>query len=141
VIGGVTVPSRVGEVGYSDGDALLHAIIDALFGACGLGDIGSHFPPGDPAYAGISSRRLMREALGLVAREGYRPASLDSVVVLEKPRLHPHIEKIRESIAEDLELAKSLVSVKAKTKESVGAVGKGKAIEAYAVVSMERSNL
>ena len=137
LLGGCEVPSEVGEEAFSDGDVLLHAVIDALLGASGQEDIGAHFPPGDPEYEGISSRTLLGRTLEIVRKAGFRPSSLDSTVVLEAPKLRPHIPRIRETLAGDLGLDKSLVSVKAKTKEGLGPVGQGRAVEAYSVVLLE----
>lgn len=134
VLGGVEIPSDVGPVGHSDGDALLHALTDAVLGACGQGDIGDVFPPSDPRWAGADSRRFLEEALRRAADLGFRPLSVDTVVVAERPRLGPWKERIRESLAAMLGLPPGRVGVKAKTAEGLGAVGEGRAIEARAVV-------
>lgn len=133
-LGGVQVDSDVGAVGHSDGDALLHAITDAVLGACGGGDIGDLFPPGDPATAGASSVGFLEEALRRAAALGFRVASVDCIVALERPRLGPWKVRIRDNVAAILALPPDRVGVKAKTAEGLGPVGEGLALEARAVV-------
>jgi len=137
MIGGCIIPHDLGEDGYSDGDVLIHSLIDALLGAASLGDIGTHFPPGDPQYKNISSRILLRKTKDLVSVTGMSIVNCDCTVVLERPKLAPHISRIVQAIAEDLCLNLHDVSVKAKTKEGVDSTGQGLAIEAYAVVLLE----
>jgi len=132
LIGGVHIPAPFGEEGHSDGDVLIHAVIDALLGAARLGDIGSHFPPSDAGYRDISSRVLLRRTAELLRKTGLRLGNLDCTVVLEKPRLLPHREEIVAALAEDLGADPALISVKGKTKEKVDAVGEGRAVEAFA---------
>jgi 2-C-methyl-D-erythritol 2,4-cyclodiphosphate synthase len=132
MIGGVEIPHNKGSVGHSDGDVLIHAIIDALLGACSLGDIGTHFPDGDPQYKDMSSLELLRRTLVKVGERG-SIGSIDSTVVVEEPRLAGHIKRMREKIAEAVGLAPDRVSIKAKTAEGLDAVGKGEAIKAYAI--------
>jgi 2-C-methyl-D-erythritol 4-phosphate cytidylyltransferase/2-C-methyl-D-erythritol 2,4-cyclodiphosphate synthase len=134
MLGGIEVPSGKGEEAHSDGDVLLHAIIDALFGAAGLGDIGSHFPPSDARWKDADSRELARRAAALLRAADWEIGNLDCTVVLEAPKLGPYKEAMRESIASCLGISTSLVSVKAKTKEGVDAAGEGLAVEASAVV-------
>ena len=134
VIGGVRIPAPFGEEGHSDGDVLIHALIDALLGGAALGDIGTHFPPSDPAYKGIDSRRLLTAAAAMVAEAGYRVGNLDSTVILETPKLKEHIPAIRACLADDLGIPADAVSVKAKTNERVDAVGESRAIAAHATV-------
>ncbi|GAB4368675.1 MAG: bifunctional 2-C-methyl-D-erythritol 4-phosphate cytidylyltransferase/2-C-methyl-D-erythritol 2,4-cyclodiphosphate synthase [Spirochaetales bacterium] len=136
-IGGVPIPSAKGELGHSDGDVLIHAVIDAILGAANLGDIGSHYPPSDPAYKDISSRILLQKTRARIQETGWKVRNLDCTVVLETPKLLPHREKICQTLAEDLGILPSQVSVKGKTKEKVDAVGRGEAIEAYAVALLE----
>ena len=138
VLGGVVIPSDRGEDGHSDGDVLLHALTDAVLGAAALGDIGRHFPPTDPRWKGEPSRTFLAAAVSLAAVGGWRPVNVDSTIVLEAPRLAPHVDAIRASIASYAGLPLDAVSVKAKTKEGVDAAGRGEAVEAYAVVLMER---
>lgn len=133
VLGGVHIPHSAGLLGHSDADALLHAITDALLGAAGLGDIGSHFPDTDPAHEGAESRKLLQKALEAVQAQGWRVVNVDSTVVAQSPRLSPHIPAMRQSIADCLQLAADSVNVKAKTAEKMGPVGEGRAIEARAV--------
>jgi 2-C-methyl-D-erythritol 2,4-cyclodiphosphate synthase len=132
-LGGVEIAGEVGLGGHSDADVLLHAIIDALLGAASLGDIGQHFPPDDPAYAGADSTRLLAEAARMVASQGYTVANLDATVIAERPRLAPHIAGMRRRIAQSLGLEESNISVKATTNEGIGEVGRGLAIAALAV--------
>jgi 2-C-methyl-D-erythritol 2,4-cyclodiphosphate synthase len=137
LLGGVDIPSDVGEDAHSDGDVLLHAVIDALLGAAVRGDIGTLFPPEDPRYAGISSRILLERVRRLLEGDHLAPAHLDCTVILQAPRLRPHVDRIRETLAADLGMPAGSVSVKAKTKEGLDAVGHGVAVEAYAVVLLE----
>jgi 2-C-methyl-D-erythritol 2,4-cyclodiphosphate synthase len=133
VLGGVTIPFDKGLLGHSDADALLHAITDALLGAAGLGDIGRHFPDTDAAYRGADSVKLLQAAAEKLRLAGWRIVNIDSTVVAQAPRLAPHIEAMRNSIARALTLEVSAVNVKAKTAEKMGPVGEGLAIEARAV--------
>jgi 2-C-methyl-D-erythritol 2,4-cyclodiphosphate synthase len=134
VLGGVEVPYERGLAGHSDGDALTHAVIDALFGACGLPDIGRRFPPGDPRYLGASSLNLLSEAVALAGESGWQPLSVDSTVVCERPRLAPYVEEMRRLLAERLGLPSDAVSIKAKTNEGLDAVGRGEAVAVYAII-------
>ena len=133
IIGGVEIAHDLGLAGHSDADVLLHAICDALIGAAGLGDIGTHFPDTDPRYKGADSRGLLREVAGLVARNGFRVANVDSTIIAQAPKMAPHIPRMRENIAADLGIAAALVNVKAKTAERLGALGRGEGIAAEAV--------
>jgi 2-C-methyl-D-erythritol 4-phosphate cytidylyltransferase/2-C-methyl-D-erythritol 2,4-cyclodiphosphate synthase len=134
LLGGVEIPSPRGEDGHSDGDVLAHALIDALLGAAGLGDIGGHFPASDPAYKDISSRILLRRAADLVRAENLRVVNIDCTVVLESPKILPYRKAIADCLAGDLGISAAAVSVKGKTKEKVDATGEGRAVEAFAVV-------
>ena len=133
VLGGVEIPFELGLAGHSDADALLHAICDALLGAAALGDIGQHFPPGDPRFKDISSLLLLGKVRGLLAGAGYFPMQLDAVVIAERPKLTPYIPEMRARIAEALGLPTEAVSVKATTSEGMGPIGQGKGIAAFAV--------
>ncbi|WP_404872759.1 2-C-methyl-D-erythritol 2,4-cyclodiphosphate synthase [Ideonella sp. A 288] len=133
VLGGVTIPHSHGLLGHSDADALLHAITDALLGAAGLGDIGRHFPDTDPAFAGADSMKLLAEAARRVRVEGWAIANIDSTIVAQAPKMAPHIPAMRERIAAALGITPQAVNVKAKTAETMGPVGEGRAIEARAV--------
>jgi len=134
ILGGVEVPHTLGLLGHSDADVLLHAIIDALLGAAGLGDIGSHFPDTDMRFKGADSAVLLRETGRLLAARGLRIGNLDSTIVAQAPRLAAHIPAMRSRIAEVLELDESRVNIKAKTAEKLGPVGQGLSLEARAVV-------
>lgn len=132
ILGGVTIPFPKGEDGHSDGDVLIHAIIDSIFGALNKGDIGKHFPPSDPQYKNISSRILLKKTAKILKENNYKISNIDTTIVLQKPKILPFIDSIKNNLAEDLKINKNLISVKGKTKEKVDATGKGKAIEAYA---------
>jgi len=137
-IGLVTIPFDKGFSGHSDGDILAHALTDALLGAAGLGDIGRHFPDHDPRWKDADSRLFLEHAVLLLAELGYHPSSVDAVVILERPKLAPHIEYIRAALAGVLHLPTDCVSVKAKTAEGLGEVGQGLAAECHAVAVIER---
>lgn len=132
VLGGVDLEHPQGLVGHSDGDVLVHALIDAVLGAAGLGDIGAHFPSEDPRYQGASSLGLLGTVRTLVERAGLAVASTDATVVAQAPRLSPHIAAMRQRIAETLGLDVDAVSVKATTTDGLGAVGAEEAIAAFA---------
>ena len=134
IIGGVEIAHERGLAGHSDADVLLHAICDALIGAAGLGDIGTHFPDTDPRYKGADSRVLLREVAQLLAANGFRVANVDSTIIAQAPKMAPHIPRMREHIAADLGLEAALVNVKAKTAERLGALGRGEGIAAEAIV-------
>ena len=136
VLGGVEIHGHDGLGGHSDADALTHAIIDALLGAAGLGDIGQHFPPGDPQWAGADSIALLRRALDLLAAAGAQPQSVDATVIAERPRLAPHIAAMREALAQALKLETRQVNVKATTAEGMGALGRGEGIQAHAAATV-----
>lgn len=136
-LGGVEVEGAARLIGHSDGDALLHAITDALLGAAGQGDIGQHFPPGEPSTSGIDSRDLLRRAARLVAAQRYRVANVDATVLAERPRIGPSLSAMRESIARTLGVEPGCVNVKATTNEGLGEIGRGEAIAAMAVAMLE----
>lgn len=136
VLGGVEIPGHDGLGGHSDADVLTHAIIDALLGAAGLGDIGQHFPPGDPQWAGADSIALLRRAVDLLAAAGARPQSVDATVIAERPRLAPHIAAMRQALAQALGLKAGQVNVKATTAEGMGALGRGEGIQAHAAATV-----
>ena len=138
VIGGLTLEYVRGPLGHSDGDALLHAVTDAILGACALGDIGRHFPPSDKRFKDADSKVLLRQAIEMVLEAGFTVINIDSTVILEKPRLAPHIEGMRRNLAELLDLDLDSISVKAKTNEGLGPVGEGQAIAAQAVALVEK---
>lgn len=138
ILAGVHFEGEMGLAGHSDADVVAHAVIDALLGAAGLGDIGTHFPPGDPGYTGADSIELLREAAGLLARAGWRPVNIDATVIAERPRLAPHSTAMRVNLAQAAGLAAEAVSIKAKTNEGLGALGAGEGIAALAVALIER---
>ena len=139
VLGGVTIPHTAGLLGHSDADALLHAITDALVGAAGLGDIGTHFPDTDERFRGANSAVLLTEAMRRVAEQGWVVNNVDSTVIAQAPKLAPHIPAMRASIAKALGIDEVQVNVKAKTAEKMGPVGQGAAMEARAVVLLVRA--
>jgi 2-C-methyl-D-erythritol 2,4-cyclodiphosphate synthase len=134
ILGGVEIAHTLGLLGHSDADVLLHAIIDALIGAAGLGDIGRHFPDTDARFKGADSLVLLRETGQRVREAGWRVGNIDSTVVAQAPKLAPHIAAMRERIADALGLDAAQVNVKAKTAEKLGPVGQGLSLEARAVV-------
>ena len=137
VLGGVDIPYQQGLLGHSDADALIHAICDAILGAIGAGDIGTHFPDHDPAFKDISSLLLLGRVREMTSRKGYRVANIDATVILEQPKLRPYITEIISNIAGELVLAPEMVSVKAKTNEGMGFVGRGEGIAALAIALVE----
>ncbi len=138
ILGGVELASQGGLVGHSDADVVLHSICDALLGAAGLSDIGELFPDTDEAFRGADSRELTREVMRRVAEAGFRPLNVDVIIHAERPRMQPHRERIRASIAELLTLDAGAVGVKATTNEQLGDIGRGEAIAAWAAVTLGR---
>lgn len=139
MLGGLHIPHHLGSLGHSDADVLLHALCDALLGALALGDIGAHFPDTDPAYKGADSRRLMAAVVELVHAKGWMVGNVDCTVVLEKPKLRPHIDAMREVVAGLLQVPLDAVSIKATTNERMGFAGREEGVCAYAVVLVERA--
>lgn len=139
MIGGVKLPFEHGFVAHSDGDVLLHAISDALLGACALGDIGRHFPDTDPTWAGADSRELLRHVVTLIQGQGYGVVNIDATLMAQAPKMAPHIEAMREVIAADLAIALGQVNVKATTTERLGFTGRGEGIAAEAVVLLNHA--
>ena len=137
ILGGVRIPFDKGPVGHSDGDALLHAICDALLGAAALGDIGRHFPDTSPQWHNAPSLIFLRQVGKLLAAAGYKIVNIDSTVGLEKPKLAPHIPRMVRKIAAALHIKAGQVSVKAKTGEGLGAIGRGEAVRADAVALIQ----
>jgi 2-C-methyl-D-erythritol 2,4-cyclodiphosphate synthase len=138
VLGGVELPADRGPLGHSDGDALLHALIDALLGAAALGDIGGHFPPSDPAWQDADSRELAARVAAEVRAAGWALINVDATVVLESPRLAPRIAAMRQAVATALGIDVTRVSIKAKSNEGLDAVGEGRAVAAHAIALIER---
>lgn len=137
ILGGVEIPYEKGLLGHSDADVLLHAISDALLGAAALGDIGKHFPDSDPAYEGADSLELLRRIAGLLTEKGYEIVNVDATVLLERPKLRPYIDRMRERISTALGIPVSGVSVKASTEEGLGFTGREEGIAAQAVALIE----
>lgn len=133
VIGGVTIESDEGLLAHSDGDVLLHALMDALLGAAGERDIGYHFPPSDDAYKNIDSRILLKETAAILERKGFSVEYADMTIVAQKPKLSPYIEAMRTAVAEVLDIPRDRVNVKATTEEKMGFTGRGEGISAHAV--------
>ena len=136
-LGGVEIPHRQGLVAHSDGDVVLHALSDALLGACALGDIGQHFPDTDPRYAGIDSRQLLRHVVSLMAEQGYRLGNADITIVAQAPKMAPHCQAMRENIAADLNSDMSAINIKATTTEQLGFTGREEGIAVHAVVLLQ----
>ena len=138
ILGGIKIDHEMGLIGHSDADVLTHAIMDAMLGALSLGDIGHYFPPRDPQWAGADSIDLLKRVNDLVKAACWQISNIDSVVVAERPKLKPHIEKMRSRLATTLELEADQVSIKATTNEKLGPVGREEGIAAYAVVLLEK---
>ena len=134
VLGGIEIPFAQGLGGWSDADVLTHAIMDALLGAAALGDIGSHFPPGEPQYKDISSLTLLKEVRGKLEEHGWRASNIDATIIAESPRLRDFIDRMRQQLSQTLGIDTSRVSVKASTTNGLGSVGRGEGIAACAVV-------
>jgi len=136
ILGGVEIPHSVGLDGHSDADVLIHAVIDAILGALGAGDIGQHFPDADPAYKGVSSLLLLKTASDLMHDKGFQLNNLDATIVTQEPKLAPHLNDMRENLAEILSGPIDRINIKATTSEHLGFCGKGEGMEAFAVVSL-----
>ncbi len=136
IIGGVEIPHKLGLLGHSDADVLLHAISDAILGAAALGDIGRHFPDTDPRYKGADSLKLLGEVARLVAEKGYHVGNVDSTIVAQAPKLAPYIAEMNKNIAETLNIPIDAVNVKATTEEHLGFTGTEQGISAYAVAGL-----
>lgn len=139
ILGGVDIPYRLGLLGHSDADVLLHAICDAILGALGAGDIGKHFPDTDPAYRGISSLKLLQEVMALAHGHGYLIGNLDATVIAQRPKLAPFIEQMRQNIAAACSAEMSRINVKATTTEQLGFEGRGEGISSHAVVLLRKA--
>jgi 2-C-methyl-D-erythritol 4-phosphate cytidylyltransferase/2-C-methyl-D-erythritol 4-phosphate cytidylyltransferase/2-C-methyl-D-erythritol 2,4-cyclodiphosphate synthase len=138
ILGGIEIPFEKGLLGHSDGDSLSHAITDALLGAAGLGDIGTHFSDKDPRWAGADSRVFLRHVRSLILERGYQIYSIDATILAEKPKMMPHVEAMRASLAGTLEIDPSQINIKAKTNEGLDAIGRGEAIAALASALISR---
>jgi len=137
VLGGVEIPFDRGLDGWSDADVLTHAVIDALLGAAALGNIGTHFPAGEPQYKDISSLTLLKATREKLEENGWQIVNIDATIITEEPRLSGFIDRMRQNLSQTLGIAPGQVSVKASTANSLGCIGKGKGIEAYAVALIE----
>ncbi len=135
-LGGVQIPSERGFVAHSDGDVAIHALCDALLGAAALGDIGLHFPDSSPEWKGADSKDLLRKVVDMLAEKGWHPGNVDITIALQAPKLRPHIDTMRRTLAPILGLGIDAVSVKATTTEKLGFVGRGEGCEAWAVVTV-----
>lgn len=133
IIGGVNIPHTLGLLGHSDADVLLHAIMDALLGAAGLGDIGKHFPDTDPAYKGISSMKLLEHVAALIEEKGYVVENIDATIIAQKPKMRPHIPQMEENIAKALHINTDQINVKATTEEGLGFTGTEEGISSQAI--------
>lgn len=136
VIGGITLPFEKGTLGHSDGDALSHAICDALLGAAGLNDIGTHFPDSDPRWKGASSLIFLEQTRKMLDAKNFRIEHIDAIVILERPKLGPHFPAMRQALAKSLGIAEAQINLKAKTNEGVDAIGRGEAIAAQAIATL-----
>jgi 2-C-methyl-D-erythritol 2,4-cyclodiphosphate synthase len=137
VLGGIDIPFAAGLLGHSDGDALVHAVIDALLGAHGQGDIGTHFPDTDPRYKGVQSLVLLETVTGHLRSRGASVVNVDAVIVAEEPKMGPHIPAMKAALAPVLGVPETAVGIKAKTNEGLGPVGEKRAIACYAVALIE----
>ena len=138
ILGGVDIPWERGLLGHSDADVLTHAVMDALLGAAGLGDIGRHFPDTDPAYAGADSLKLLAHVAELLRERGYTVGNVDATVLAQRPKLAPHIPRMRDNLARAMEVDPEQVNVKATTEEGLSFTGSGEGMAAHAVVLIER---
>ncbi|MBM6822571.1 2-C-methyl-D-erythritol 2,4-cyclodiphosphate synthase [Fusobacterium mortiferum] len=138
ILGGIEIPHAKGVLGHSDGDVLIHAIMDAMLGALALGDIGQHFPDTDMKYENIDSTILLTRVKELIAERGYKIINLDSIIVLQKPKVKPYIDAMRKRVAEVLEIDIEQVSIKATTEEKLGFTGDESGVKSYCVVLLEK---
>ncbi|MBN2780846.1 MAG: 2-C-methyl-D-erythritol 2,4-cyclodiphosphate synthase [Candidatus Marinimicrobia bacterium] len=139
ILGGVEIPHKKGLAGHSDADVLTHAVMDALLGAAGMGDIGRHFPDSDPAFKGADSIDLLQHVRALIAREGYDVINIDATLILQEPKVAPYIDAMRERIASAVRTAISRVSIKATTEEGLGFTGRKEGVAAMAVAMLSRT--
>lgn len=137
LLAGVQIESPKGAVGHSDADALAHAVIDAVLGAAGLGDIGHHFPDSDPKWKGADSMEMLRKTVEILKSAGYKPVNIDAVVHIERPKLGRHKQEMAANLADALGIPRHMANVKAKTGEELDSVGRGESIEAFAIAQVE----
>lgn len=133
IIGGVNIPYEKGLLGHSDADVLLHAIMDSLLGAAGLGDIGQHFPDTDPAYKGADSMELLRKCGRLIREAGYEVGNIDATIIAQAPKMRPHIPQMEENVAAALGISSSQINIKATTEEGLGFTGSGEGISSQSI--------
>lgn len=138
ILGGIEITHRLGLLGHSDADVLVHAIMDGLLGALALGDIGKHFPDTDDKYKGISSIKLLKEVASFIKNKGYEVVNIDSIVAAEQPKLKPYIDEMRKQVAEALGVEIEAISIKATTEERLGFTGREEGIKSYAVVLLKK---
>ena len=138
-LGGVEIPAARGPAGHSDGDALIHALVDALLGALGEGDIGRLFPDTDPRFRGAASTGFLVDVMGRVKAAGWKVVNVDTVTVVEEPKIAPHVERIRDVLCPIMDLERGALGIKAKSAEGLGEVGEGRAVDCWAVVLLERA--
>jgi 2-C-methyl-D-erythritol 2,4-cyclodiphosphate synthase len=140
ILGGVTIPYERGPLGHSDADVLAHALADAILGACALGDLGRHFPDSDARWKDADSMRLLEACVAMARERGFEPENVDVTVVVQEPKLAPHLDAVRDRVAAALRIEVGAVSVKAKTSEGMGYTGDGTGIAAYAVAALVRTD-
>lgn len=138
ILGGIEIPHHKGPLGHSDADVLIHAICDALLGAANLNDIGYHFPDTSAEFKSIDSKELLLKVVGMIRDKGYSIGNIDTTLVLEQPKIAPHIEKMRETLAVVMQLDGDDISIKATTNEKLGFIGRGEGVTAYAVALISR---
>ena len=136
ILGGLKIPHKLGLMGHSDADVLTHAIMDATLGALAMGDIGRHFPDGDPAYRDMESLLMLKRIVGWVQQKGFKVNNVDTTIVAQKPKLAPHILGMKEKLSEILDIGPDQINIKATTTEGMGFCGRQEGMEAYAVVSL-----
>ncbi|TDT69867.1 2-C-methyl-D-erythritol 2,4-cyclodiphosphate synthase [Hypnocyclicus thermotrophus] len=140
ILGGVEIPYEYGLLGHSDADVLIHAVMDALLGALALGDIGQHFPDTDEKYKGISSIELLKHVNKLIVSKGYEIVNIDSIIVMQKPKLKGYLFEMRENISKVVDIEIENINIKATTEEKLGFTGNGNGVKSYAVVMLKKSN-
>ena len=140
ILGGVDIPHKTGLAGHSDADALSHALCDALLGACGAGDLGNYFPDTDPKWEGVSSLILLKKVADFCSEQGYRVINTDAIIIAQKPRLAPYINRMKLNIVDVLGIESTQVNLKATTTECLGFVGREEGIASYAVALLQKTN-
>ena len=138
ILGGVKIEHELGLLGHSDADCLLHAIAESIIGAMGLGDLGTFFPDNDPQYKGMSSTKILKEVKDIMVKEGYSICNIDSLIMIQRPKMAPHIKQMRQNISEILDINIDQINVKATTGEKVGYVGREEGVNAQAVCLLEK---